>query len=70
MGRTERRPRARAQDDVLADQRAVEVAGDRGDLAREIRRELQPCGFVRKSTRSFRSEAGSDLYDFGITFFG
>src|SRR5919109_863642 len=61
---------ALVQHDVLADQRAVEVAGDRSDVAGKVRREVQPCGLVRKSTRSFKSFAGSDLYDFGITFFG
>ena len=69
MGRLERGSRPVVQDDVLADQRAVEVAGDRRDVLRKIRRELQPCGLVRKSTRSFKSFAGSDLYDFGMTFF-
>ena len=68
--RLERDARPVAQDDVLADQRAVEVAGDRRDVLRKVRRELQPCGLVRKSTRSFRSPAGSVLYDFGMTFFG
>ena len=54
------RARARAQDRVLRDQRAVEVAGDRVDLAREVLREVQPCGFVRKSTRAVRSAGGRD----------
>jgi hypothetical protein len=58
------------QDGVFADQRPVEVARDRLDRLREVRRELQPCGVVRKSTRSFRSFAGNAPYDFGITFFG
>ena len=70
VGRAKRGARSLVQDDVLADQRAVEVAGNRRHLLRKVRRELQPCGLVRKSTRSFRSDAGSVLYDFGMTFFG
>jgi hypothetical protein len=34
--------RARMQNDVLRDQRAVEIARDRFDLAREVGRKLQP----------------------------
>ncbi len=66
----ERAARARAQDRVLADQRPVEVARDGLDVLREVGREVQPCGFVRKSTSAVRSDAGSDLYVFGITFAG
>ena len=62
--------RARAQHRVLADQRPVEVARDRLDHAREIVGKLQPCGVVRKSTRAFRSFAGNDAYDFGMTLCG
>ena len=58
------------QQRVLADQRPVEVTCDGLDVAREILREVQPCGLLRKSTRSFRSAGGRDLYDFGMTFFG
>ena len=52
---------------VLADQRAVEVAGDRLDVAREVVRELQPCGFVRNWTSASRSLFGSEPYDLGMT---
>ena len=68
--RGDRRLRSRPQQHVLGDQRAIEVAGDRRQVAREVVRELQPFGFDRKSTRAVRSAAGSDLYDFGITPFG
>ena len=64
------RLRARAQHPVLADQRAVEVAGHGPELAREVVREVQPCGFVRKSTSAVRSPAGRDAYDLGMTPFG
>jgi hypothetical protein len=64
----ERAARARVEERVLADQRPVEVAGDGLDGAREVVRELQPCGFVRKATRSSMSLCGSDPYDLGITF--
>ncbi len=66
----DRGSRLRAEDHVLGDQRPVEVARNGLDLAREVLWEVQPCGFVRKSTRFFRSAGGSDLYDFGITFLG
>ncbi len=56
-----RRTSSRAQQSVLTDQRAVEVACDGVDLAREILREVQPCGFVRKSTRALRSLGGRSL---------
>ena len=46
------------QDRVLADQRAVEVARNGVDLAREVLRKDQPCGFVRKSTRALMSLGG------------
>ena len=72
-GRTRRRERgtrARAQHGVFADQRPVEIARNRIDRAREVVRELQPCGVVRKSTRSFRSLADNDPYDFGMTLCG
>ncbi len=58
------------QERVLADQRLIEVAGDGLDLTGKVCGEVQPCGLLRKSTRSFRSVAGSDAYDFGMTFFG
>ena len=70
VGRAERAARPLVQDDVLADERPVEVAGDRRYVPRKVRREVQPCGLVRKSTRAFRSPAGRVLYDFGMTFFG
>jgi hypothetical protein len=38
----ERGARARPQQRVLADQRPVEVAGERLDVAREVVRERQP----------------------------
>jgi hypothetical protein len=66
----ERVARLRPQDRVLADQGAVDVAGDRLDGAREVVRELQPEGFVRKSTSAFRSDCDSDLYVVGMTPFG
>jgi hypothetical protein len=62
--------RARPQYGVLADQRAVEVAGDGLDVARKVVREVQPWGFVRKSTRACKSAGGSCPYDFGMTPFG
>ena len=68
--RRDRRFRPRAEDAVLADQGAIEVAGDRCELAREVLREVQPCGFVRKSTSALRSLSGIDPYDFGMTPFG
>ena len=46
LGGSERRSGTRPQDAVLGDQRAVEVARDRSDLAREVGRELgQPDVF-------------------------
>jgi hypothetical protein len=62
--------RPRSQKGILADQRAVEVAGERLDLPRKVLREVQPCGFVRKSTSALRSAGGRSLYDFGMTPFG
>jgi hypothetical protein len=59
--RRQRRACARVQQRVLADQRAVEIAGDRLDVAREILREVQPWGLVRKSTRAWSCAAGSAL---------
>lgn len=58
------------QQRVLADQRPVEIARDRFDGAWKVSWELQPCGLLRKTTRALRSDAGSDAYDFGMTFFG
>ena len=66
--RGESRPRSRVQQRILADQRPIEVARDRLDVAREIRREVQPCGLLRKSTRSVSWLSGSDLYDLGMMF--
>ncbi len=43
---------------VLTDQRAVEVARNGLDLAREVLWEGQPWGFVRKSTRALMSVGG------------
>src|SRR5207237_940025 len=54
------------QHHVLADQRPVEVARDGLEVAREIRRKIQPAGFVRKSTSAWMSDAGKDLYFVGI----
>src|SRR5262245_55744426 len=62
--------RPRAEDAVLADQRAIEVAGDCLELAWEVLGEVQPCGFVRKSTSALRSLAGIEAYDFGMTPLG
>jgi hypothetical protein len=59
-----------AEECVLADERAVEVAGERLDLLRKVVREGQPCGFVRKSTSALTSFGGRSLYDFGMTPFG
>jgi hypothetical protein len=53
----DRAPRARREQRVLADQRAVEVAGKRLDLAREVRRESQ-LPFVRNAT-------SASIWDFG-----
>jgi hypothetical protein len=61
---------SRRQERVLADERPVEVARERLDLARKVRREVQPCGFVRKSTSALMSSGGRSLYDFGMTPFG
>jgi hypothetical protein len=41
-GGADRGDRARTEDSVLRDQRAVEVARDRGDVTREACREGQP----------------------------
>jgi hypothetical protein len=41
-GGADRRERARAEDSVLGDQGAVEVARNRGDVMREACWELQP----------------------------
>jgi len=41
-GGGERPARARAKKSIVRDQRAVEVAGERLDAAREVGRELQP----------------------------
>jgi hypothetical protein len=57
----DRRASARPQDRVLTDQRAIEVARDGVDLAREVLGEVQPCGFVRKSTRAVMSVDGRFL---------
>jgi hypothetical protein len=57
----DRRTSPRAENRVLADQGPVEVARDGVDLARKVPREVQPCGFVRKSTRALRSLAGRSL---------
>jgi len=59
-----------AEECVLADERAVEVAGERLDLLRKVLREVQPCGFVRKSTSALMSFGGRSLYDLGMTPFG
>jgi len=40
-GGLDRSDRAWAEDAVLGDQRPVEVAGDRGDATREVRRQDQ-----------------------------
>src|SRR5205085_2403350 len=66
----DRFPCARAKHDVLSDQRAVEVARNCVGVARKVSREVQPFGFVRKSTSAVMSDAGSFEYVFGITFGG
>ena len=48
--RADGRTRARPKHPVLGDQRPIEIAGERRDLARELRREDQ--GLVRNATRS------------------
>lgn len=53
----DRAPGARREDRVLADQRAVEIAGERLDLAREVRGESQ-LPFVRNAT-------SASIWDFG-----
>jgi hypothetical protein len=60
-GPGDRRASACVQDSVLTDQCAVEIARDGVDLAWEILREVQPCGFVRKSTMALRSLGGRSL---------
>jgi hypothetical protein len=50
--RGDRSTRPRSQQRVFADQRPVEVARDGLNLVREVGGESQPCGLVRKSTRS------------------
>jgi hypothetical protein len=67
-GSTDRRARARPQFRVLADQRAVEVAGERLDLTWEPGRELQ-LFCVRNATRSASCVSLSDE-NVGITPFG
>jgi hypothetical protein len=64
----DRAPRARVQEAVLADERAVEVARERVDRAGEVRRESQlPLvrNLTRASTWGFESDA-----KLGITFGG
>jgi hypothetical protein len=53
----DRTPGARPEQRVLADQRAVEVAGEGLDLAREVRGESQ-LPFVRNAT-------SASIWDFG-----
>jgi hypothetical protein len=50
-GTTERATGARVQDAVLADERAIEVARERRDLAREVGRKVYLAG-SRNATRS------------------
>ena len=50
-GGVERGARARAQGEILPDQRPVEVARDRRDVARKVVREVQ-CAWVRKAVMS------------------
>jgi len=53
----DRAPGARPEQRILADQRAVEVAGEGLDLAREVRGESQ-LPFVRNAT-------SASIWDFG-----
>jgi hypothetical protein len=64
----ERALRARAQEGVLADERAVEVARERVDRAGEVRRESQ-LPLVRNSTRASTWALESEA-KLGITFAG
>ena len=50
LGGSNRCERPRAQDTVLGDQRPVEVAGDRGDAAREVGRKDQVSRSSRRRT--------------------
>ena len=67
MCRLERNARPVVQDDVLADQRAVEIARDRLDVARKVGGKDQPDGFVRKSTSALIWAGGRLLNVLGIT---
>jgi hypothetical protein len=64
----ERALRARAQEGVLADERAVEVARERVDRAGEVRRESQ-LPLVRNVTRASTCGLESDA-KLGMTFGG
>jgi hypothetical protein len=64
----ERAPRARVQEAVLGDERAVEVARERVDRAGEVRRESQ-LPLVRKVTRALICGSWSDA-KLGMTFAG
>jgi hypothetical protein len=68
--RIESRARARPQDVVLGDQRAVEVGRDRGDLGGKAVRQPQEDFVVRNLTRSLICESVSLPLYTGITPFG
>ena len=67
-GRGDRAARARVQEAVLADERAVEVARERVDPAREVGRESQ-LPLVRNETRASTWVFESDA-KLGMTFGG
>jgi hypothetical protein len=67
-GGGDRASRARVQEAVLGDERAVEVAGERLDRAGEVRRESQ-LPLVRNVTRASTWELDSDA-KLGMTFGG
>jgi hypothetical protein len=64
--RSDRAPRARAQEPVLADERPVEIAREGVDVGREVGRKPQ-LRFVRKVTSASSSGFGSTAKLFGIT---
>jgi hypothetical protein len=64
--RAQGRDRPRRQDGVLGDQRAVEVAGERLDLCREVVGEGQL--FCVRNATSASTSSGDSVLKLGITF--
>jgi hypothetical protein len=60
---------ARTQEAVLGDQGPIEIARDRFDVARKVRRQVQPDGFVRNCTSALTSLDERVAND-GMTPFG